>query len=158
MKFQILILSFILRLILILPLISSPLIIGLFILFIALNLSAWIGVLGIRWFGLILFLVYIGGILVIFIYFVAITPNQQYEKAIFYLELLRFLRIYMLLKWKWEFLEKRFRTEFLFNREIIIFSFSQGLIFIIIFIILFIRLVIVVKVTRLVQGPLRPFK
>lgn len=149
------VISFLGRLCLRIPLISSPLLIGLWVLILAFRLSAWIGVLGIRWFGLILFLVYIGGILVIFIYFVAITPNQQHELKIFYvIPIIFFLFLIIVLLGD---LFGSFSKVISFNRENIIFSISHGFRLIFIFIMLFVGLVIVVKVTNRISGPLRPF-
>lgn len=60
----------------------SPLTIGLWILILAL-FTATVTALSISsWFGFIVFLIYIGGILVIFAYFAATQPNQQLKLAI----------------------------------------------------------------------------
>ncbi len=139
-----------------LPLVSSPLLMGLWVLFIAMRISMWLGVLGIRWFGLILFLIYIGGILVIFIYFIAMIPNQRHEikifivfRVLFLLVLVRGLK-FRLVGW--------FTESHGLANSIILFSVPQGPVLILIFVILLVSLLIVVKVTRRVYGPLRPFR
>ena len=154
---QVLILSVLFRLTTRLPLISSPLLMGLWVLFIALSLSAWIGVIGIRWFGIILFLIYIGGILVIFIYFVAVTPNQRHDLKVFVMAVVGGVRLFYIIIFRVNLI-KNFSKAFSLRREIMIFFFSQRAVLVVIFIILFVGLIIVVKITRLIQGPLRPFK
>jgi NADH-ubiquinone oxidoreductase chain 6 len=56
-----------------------PLSLGLWILILSISISVLIRTSFSRWFGFIIFLIYIGGILVIFAYFVAIQPNQQFN-------------------------------------------------------------------------------
>ncbi len=156
MILEILVLCSIARLVFTFLLASSPLLIGLWVLLIAFSLAGWIGVIGISWFGLILFLIYVGGMLVIFIYFVAITPNQQHDSKIFFMRILIFI-IFLRIGEKIRFIN-RFNIETSFNRDSILFYFSQGAVLVLIFIMLFVGLIIVVKITRLVQGPLRPFR
>ena len=55
----------------------SPLSIGFWILILALLIATSTAISISSWFGFIIFLIYIGGILVIFAYFTAIQPNQQ---------------------------------------------------------------------------------
>ena len=55
---------------------SSPLLLGIWILSTALTISAFIGLTTLSWVGFLVFLIYVGGILVIFAYFTAIQPNQ----------------------------------------------------------------------------------
>lgn len=109
------------------------------------------------WFGILLFLIYIGGILVIFSYFVAIAPNFELRlKFIFSSSILYFFILFI-------FLQKF--TDYI---SIIIINFSAKniyslfesfniLILISLGIFLFLALVIVVKVSNRSSGPLRPF-
>lgn len=55
---------------------SNPLTIGLTILSIALTIAIFYSLIYSSWFGLLIFIIYIRGILVIFSYFVALIPNQ----------------------------------------------------------------------------------
>lgn len=73
--------SFILSITLTIILANSPLTLGLWILIIALIISFNIGFNISSWFAFIIFLIYIGGILVIFAYFSALSPNQPLEIA-----------------------------------------------------------------------------
>jgi len=58
---------------------NSPIILGLWILILSIIIAVLCRSLFFSWFGFIIFLIYIGGILVIFAYFVAIQPNQQFD-------------------------------------------------------------------------------
>ena len=58
-------------------LILAPVSLGFWILTLALLISFIIGASSYSWFALIVFLIYIGGMLVIFAYFAALQPNQQ---------------------------------------------------------------------------------
>nr|ABW76493.1 NADH dehydrogenase subunit 6 [Eclysippe vanelli] len=152
---QILMISFMSGLSLSFPLLSSPLLMGLWVLFIALGLSGWMGVMGMSWFGLILFLVYIGGMLVMFVYFVAITPNQRHNIKVF-----MFMALYMLMSFamlmKMNFCS-RFNSLTNMGNELMMFFDNQGLVLILVFVMLFVGLLIVVKLTQRSCGPLRPF-
>ena len=57
----------------------SPIALGLWILILSIFVSILCGSMLFSWFGFIIFLIYIGGILVIFAYFAAIQPNQQFR-------------------------------------------------------------------------------
>nr|QIZ12673.1 NADH dehydrogenase subunit 6 [Acanthopleura echinata] len=65
----------------ILPLVSEPLSMGCLILFNSLIMSVCIFFEGGSWFGFILFLIYIGGLLVMFAYVTALTPNLIFKQG-----------------------------------------------------------------------------
>nr|YP_010578801.1 NADH dehydrogenase subunit 6 [Sternaspis sendalli]UZP47201.1 NADH dehydrogenase subunit 6 [Sternaspis sendalli] len=69
--------SITLSIILILPLSTSPLILGALIWLLALLTALLTAFIHSSWFGFIIFLIYIGGMLVMFAYFSAVAPNQQ---------------------------------------------------------------------------------
>lgn len=57
-------------------LVPGPFALGLSILFIALLVATRTAILLSSWLGFLIYLIYVGGILVIFSYFLALTPNQ----------------------------------------------------------------------------------
>nr|ALS46260.1 NADH dehydrogenase subunit 6 [Glycera americana] len=57
----------------------SPLAMGFWVLMLALLTAAVTALSLSSWFGFIIFLIYIGGMLVMFAYFTAIQPNQQFK-------------------------------------------------------------------------------
>lgn len=138
-----------------LTLASSPLLIGLWIIRLSLCLSLLISLFS-SWLGIIVFLIYIGGLLVIFAYFVALTPNLLIEGQI-------------ILKWLLlTFLALIILSPFFFiNTTKLFYSFWQAplrnliahnfLALTILASILFFALVAVVKLCSSFSSPLRPF-
>lgn len=129
-----------------------------------LRLGAWILILSIivsvlcrttfrSWFGFIIFLIYIGGMLVIFSYFVAIQPNQYFDlKTSMFVLVLRILNlpiniypgILNLIYGGERWVSSLFRL-------------NNIIILIILGVVLFLALIIVVKITINVNSSLRPF-
>lgn len=63
------------------PLIIHPISLGINLLILRLFVAATTAVITTSWLGFIVFLIYIGGILVIFAYVAALTPNVIFSKA-----------------------------------------------------------------------------
>nr|BDE56982.1 NADH dehydrogenase subunit 6 [Travisia sanrikuensis] len=138
-------------------LIFSPLLMGLWILLISVTFSMIISFSINSWFGLIFFLIYIGGLLVMFAYFVALTPNQQFSlmapTLFFILSSLAIIFIFF--------------NNFNFNNmnldyinslpQLLIYSSSNAPILIILALLLFLALITVVKIASRNGGPLRPY-
>lgn len=136
---------------------SSPLFLGLWVLFLALSISLLMGALTTSWLGLFIFLIYVGGLLVIFAYFVALAPNHLIEsKSILLLTLATYPSLVFIL-WP-NFIMPA--TDFLENTQSLITTllfFSNISIYIFLALILFLALIAVVKVSSISAGPLRPF-
>ena len=152
---SIFILSFTLSLSLVLA--SSPLFLGLWVLILALRVSLLLGLTTASWLSLFIFLIYVGGLLVIFAYFVALAPNQIIEaKIILILRVATYFSLIFILYPNFIVLA----SDFSFTRQlpiIALFSFSNILIFLFLALVLFFALVAVVKIRTIVSGPLRPF-
>lgn len=140
---------------------SSPLSIGLWILLIALSASWLTSIIFNSWFAIIIFLIYIGGILVIFAYFTALTPNQPLNISTIWFSLLRALITTLSLIFVSKFsLPTTFSTSFNYILPSITSIFLPKNTFLILLLAttLFFILVAVVKISILSKGPLRPFK
>lgn len=148
---------FFLSLILSLILANSPLLLGLWVLLISLSFTSLLGLISSSWLAIFLFLIYVGGLLVIFSYFVALVPNQILEgNNIFYILLITLTALLIIL----------FNTPILFTSQTS--SLPQTLITALYYptniptltllaITLFFALVAVVKICAKSNAPLRPF-
>lgn len=135
---------------------QSPLSLGLSILILSLLLAFSINFSLLSWFSFLIFLIYIGGILVIFAYFAALQPNQHIKilPIILTSSLISFLFILL----SPQFLASPFTTDPNSLPVIFLFSHTNRPIYISLALILFLTLVAVVKITHLGIGPLRSLK
>nr|QTZ18991.1 NADH dehydrogenase subunit 6 [Epicypta sp. WQY004] len=149
---------------------SHPLSMGLMLLFQTFLISLLIGLISNTfWFAYILFLVFLGGMLVMFIYVTSLSYNEMFSlpKSIYYIMFLVILiPIYY-------FIDLNYINN-IFNLEMITFSnfnvylneniyminklynFSTNLITLFLINYLFLTLIICVKITNFFYGPLRP--
>lgn len=123
------------------------------------------------WFSYILFLVFLGGVLVLFIYITSLASNEIFSlsiKIILNFIILIFINILLIF-----FIDKTLFINFIINREITIFNdinifikeniinlnklynYPSNLITLLLINYLFFTLVIVVKITNFFSGPLR---
>lgn len=134
---------------------TTPIILGINILAIALLLSATLAASIRSWYAFLVFLIYVGGMLVIFAYFLALTPNQQMPttRNIMYLLItLATLTVVALIT----------KTKISIPQEIhqdtmYLYSSNTASIIIMLALVLLLTIVIVVKLTSRSKGPLRPF-
>nr|AML26046.1 NADH dehydrogenase subunit 6 [Staphylinidae sp. BMNH 1274251] len=144
---------------------NHPLTMGLILLMQTMLIALITGLLNINfWFSYILFLIMVGGMLVLFIYMTSIASNEMFNYSnkimltmlmmILMIMLFTFLTDNFLFSLNMNFME----NNFIFNSNIMLIKFfnypSMFMIFFMI-IYLFITLVAVVKITKIEYGPLR---
>lgn len=138
-----------------LPKINNPLIITLIIIFIALITASIFGITLSSWYAFLLFLIYVGGILVIFAYFTATSPNQQTmrNKKVF-----KTLLVAIPITATFIILNNQVLITASKSHQLIrIFTSHNIYTLIIITLVLLITIVIVVKLCSRSKGPLRTF-
>jgi len=121
----------------------------------AFSLCNLIGLFICSWIGLIIFLVYIGGLIVIFAYFLAICPNQQIVFKWKRHGIVTFFLLRRLLTYRGKLTIPSWRQEGMSST--ILYSGKEFSLLVLLALTLFITLVAVVKVVELKRGPLRPF-
>lgn len=137
-------------------LINTPLTIGFIIFLLTIVIRIILNLVFSSWLGIRVVLIYIGGLLVIFSYFIAINPNLKLRLSIV---AMRMSLSFFVLSIFWFSLQNIFLRAPI-NYNIIISSvISTKNMWIIFFLVisLFIALIAVVKITSLKSGPLRPF-
>lgn len=133
----------------------TPITLGINILILALFLATLIAIIMRPWFGFLIFLIYIGGILVIFAYFLALVPNQQitdHTNAIYFiLTTITLISTTLLIEISIPIPQRLYsNTAYIYIPKI-----CPSIIFI--GVLLLITIIIVVKLTARIRGPLRPF-
>uniref|UniRef100_A0AB38ZG19 NADH dehydrogenase subunit 6 n=1 Tax=Lumbriclymenella robusta TaxID=3138170 RepID=A0AB38ZG19_9ANNE len=141
-----------------LPLTVSPLGLGLWVLILALMTSLMLFFSLSSWFGLIVFLIYIGGLLVMFAYFTAIDPNKVINLiSPSFIPLFILLSISaMLSDWTWATTIMDFSISPTSIYSLFFSLYTIPLLMILTMVLLMI-LIAVVKITVRTMGPLRPF-
>jgi NADH-ubiquinone oxidoreductase chain 6 len=136
-------------------LILSPLSIGITILFIALIVATLFSYAISSWIAFLIFLIYIGGMLVIFSYFVSLTPNQTIN-IIYILVIMTITLITLGVLTSLLSLKTTPITTYVIQSNIFYLKPNSTLL-ILLATILLITIIIVVKLTITNKGPLRPF-
>jgi len=131
----------------------NPITIGLTILIIALTLTITFAISIASWIAFLIFLIYVRGILVLFSYFVAITPNQTLPEITTLLICLSILiPTYILFPSQFIYITKNTNSSI-----ISIYTANSLFTLIILAIILLFTILLVVKIATTFKGPLRPF-
>lgn len=134
-----------------------PINLGLWVLLTTLILSVYFALFSSSWTAFLIFLIYVRGILVIFVYFIATLPSQQINLVpLFCITAMTTTVLILFSPWRNTMSEIPI---FNFNSKIFIpFYQDTGLLLLIILgVVLFLALVLVVKLTKTSNGPLRPF-
>lgn len=131
---------------------NNPLTSGLLILLIALCIASLYSLLISSWFAFLIFLIYIGGILVIFSYFVALSPNQK-KITIRNIYILLSILILLLITSNLKTLIFPFPSHTISS----LYLPENSIILIFLGLLLLITIIIIVKITNLHKGPLRAF-
>lgn len=145
----------------------QPLSLGFILILNVVCISGLIGVVVFRWYGYIIFLIYVGGILVIFIYIISLVPNLIFlsSKVILYFFVIYFryfLVNYIFMK---EFISEEVKNNIVTNyRSIrcitsdIILIVDRFICYMLLGVVLLFVLISVVKICYYCEGPLRVFK
>nr|AOR87137.1 NADH dehydrogenase subunit 6 [Typosyllis sp. patternB] len=139
-----------------LSMITNPLSLGVYIMFMTILMAMLMSMMSTSWLGMAMFLIYIGGLLVLFSYFLAIQPNQFIMMSTFMLtSLISFLLITSNMN---KFYSSQLINFSYATPSIPFIMINANLSFIIILTaLLLLILVVVVKITTSKSGPLRPF-
>ena len=132
----------------------TPLALGFWVIILSLAIALTTSISCFSWFGFIIFLIYIGGMLVMFAYFVAIQPNQQFDIIIslgsIALTSLLMAGLYPLLDLSHQWADTPTWLTAILNQP-------NLTVLIILALTLFLALLRVVKISSAFMGPLRPF-
>ena len=143
-----------------LPLMFTPITLGIWIFRLALMTASLVTFFSSSWFGLVLFIIYIGGILVIFSYFVATAPNQKIRLLlplclfgfIFFSSFVYFCsHLYLF------FSAPSLNTPLTLNSFAFLYLPNNIPVLIFLASLLLLALIFVVKIAKRTAGPLRPF-
>lgn len=135
---------------------TTPIMLGINILAIALLLSATLATSIRSWYAFLVFLIYVGGILVMFAYFLALTPNQQMPTTRSFIYI--FITLITLTLVAIITSTKPFLPQEMCQDNTYLYSINTAPILIILALTLLLTIIIVVKLTNRSSGPLRPFK
>nr|YP_010492260.1 NADH dehydrogenase subunit 6 [Aporrectodea tuberculata]UWM94571.1 NADH dehydrogenase subunit 6 [Aporrectodea tuberculata]UWM94584.1 NADH dehydrogenase subunit 6 [Aporrectodea tuberculata]UWM94597.1 NADH dehydrogenase subunit 6 [Aporrectodea tuberculata]UWM94610.1 NADH dehydrogenase subunit 6 [Aporrectodea tuberculata] len=134
---------------------STPIILGMNILMMSLLLSAAFASFMSSWFAFLIFLIYVGGMLVMFAYFLALTPNQQMANSNNIMYSLISLLTLSILTYVTG-IKVPTLSEFTQGNSTL-YLMNTAPFLILLALILLLTMIIVVKLTLRSKGPLRPF-
>nr|YP_010535894.1 NADH dehydrogenase subunit 6 [Nodopelta heminoda]UYB79132.1 NADH dehydrogenase subunit 6 [Nodopelta heminoda] len=147
----------------IMPIMLHPLSLGLCILLCTLSVCLLIGILSFAWFGFILFLIFVGGLLVMFAYVSALSPNVYFNGMSLFFWFFVLWMLSIIIFFSISFIEMASIEDSLMSMFWLFESkLEEGLVFpsrvsimVGLGIILLLNLLVIVKICYYQQGPLR---
>nr|QLY89759.1 NADH dehydrogenase subunit 6 [Piscicola geometra] len=133
--------------------INNPILMAMNILIVAMMMSVLMSMMMSSWYAMLMYLIYIGGMMVMFSYFIALSPNQnlktkQYFNTIMVTIIFMTPMILMM------------KNIMLNNQEIKVYDLymmDMKSITMLLILILLMMLLVIVKMVKISKGPLRPF-
>lgn len=113
-----------------------------------------------RWFSFILFLIFLGGLIVLFVYITSLASNEKFElKNIFSIKTNCWIFLFVSTILRLVYFSKNSidLNNFIFSKIIILFTKNIILPTLIVITYLFLVLVIVVKISSIMEGPIRNY-
>nr|YP_002970996.1 NADH dehydrogenase subunit 6 [Doryteuthis opalescens]ACS12932.1 NADH dehydrogenase subunit 6 [Doryteuthis opalescens]AJQ21363.1 NADH dehydrogenase subunit 6 [Doryteuthis opalescens] len=145
----------------------QPLSLGLMLMLMVLCVSGLTSMIIFSWYGYLLFLVYVGGMLVMFMYVISLIPNLIFlsNKVFIYFFFIFFGFMMMNFFVMKEFVSVEMKTMFLFDYNCmsmggssVIMMYDNFFCYVLLAVILLFVLISVVKICYYCEGPLRVFK
>nr|YP_009773411.1 NADH dehydrogenase subunit 6 [Dendrochiton gothicus]QIZ12634.1 NADH dehydrogenase subunit 6 [Dendrochiton gothicus] len=149
------------------PLMTQPITLGLLLLFLSFFVSVLVFFGSSTWFSFILFLIYVGGLLVMFAYVTALMPNLIFKKNFihffFFFSTILWFSMLNLSEFIGVISEEQTKMSYLWDPYlnhlgISLFSIFNLAVIVGLAMILFFVLICVVKICYFSNGPLRPYK
>nr|AMO27000.1 NADH dehydrogenase subunit 6 [Amynthas sp. 3 LZ-2016] len=134
---------------------TTPIMLGINILVMALLLAATLATSLSSWYAFLVFLIYVGGMLVMFAYFLALSPNQQMPATGNILYILLTLATLAIVATVTEM--KISIHQETYQDNLFLYTTTSAPILVMLALILLLTMVIVVKLANRSSGPLRPF-
>nr|AOY39354.1 NADH dehydrogenase subunit 6 [Nosodendron sp. BMNH 840466] len=147
--------------------IKHPLSMGMILLIQTLMISMMTGLLHINfWFSYILFLIMVGGMLIVFLYMTSVASNEKFKFSLkLSITILMMMMIFTLMLFYMDYLFSTMNSNNLAMMNFFLkekhhylnkyLNLPSNLIFILLFIYLFISMIAIVKITNIKYGPLR---
>nr|YP_010610639.1 NADH dehydrogenase subunit 6 [Cirroctopus glacialis]WAP91394.1 NADH dehydrogenase subunit 6 [Cirroctopus glacialis] len=145
----------------------QPLSLGMMVVMVSITSSILVSFLSYSWYGYMMFLVYIGGMMVMFMYVVSLIPNNIFlsMKSIFFFFLLLMWMMCSMVSSFYMYMEVSVEEMYLMNMSEISLG-NSGLImvdynyfcYVLMGVVLLLVLISVVKICYYCEGPLREFK
>nr|QVX31175.1 NADH dehydrogenase subunit 6 [Gesiella jameensis] len=142
---------------------TTPIFMGIWMLLTALMSTILISNFLKSWFALLIFLIYIGGMLVMFAYFSSLTPNQFLNTKFTFITFLMLMIMFSstkIINHKYININNTIQMQEIYTNFLSYINlFSYNNLFLLLFLVmtLFFVLIAVVKITIMNMGPLRPF-
>nr|QYK91400.1 NADH dehydrogenase subunit 6 [Haemadipsa tianmushana] len=134
--------------------ISSPVMMLLVILFNSLLLSLIIAFNLSSWYAFLMFLIYIGGMLVMFSYFVAISPNQKLKMKLMFFTPTFIMLIMLLYYFNSNYISTNMYS---LSNILMMYKNESSICTMFLILLLMLMMLMVSKMMKLSKGPLRPF-
>nr|YP_010713440.1 NADH dehydrogenase subunit 6 [Mooreobdella quaternaria]WDA96115.1 NADH dehydrogenase subunit 6 [Mooreobdella quaternaria] len=136
---------------------NTPVLILFNILMMALSIAWMTGLMYSSWYSFLIFLIYIGGMMVMFSYFVAISPNQYMKiKSTVIMMMMTLLMISSPIMMKYNNNNKQYNNNNMFD-TLYLYDPNMTPMLLFMMLLLLMMMLLVVKMINLSKGPLRPF-